>query len=93
VGLVWCLENTFTFVTPEPKSGATLRAASLFASAFVPRSSQTHGGMLVARASVEAKMHGRKCKRIFKTPHLALADAGLRVWRAGSSTAPLRVEG
>jgi len=45
--------------TPEPKPGATLRAACLFASAFVARSLQTRLGMLVARASAESKIHCR----------------------------------
>ena len=41
---------------PKAIFGATLRAAGLLASGFVAHSLQTHGGMLVACASPEAKI-------------------------------------
>ena len=54
---------------PEAKCGATRRAAALFASTFVPGSSQIRSPMLLARASADSKIPCRKCIAISGTPH------------------------
>src|SRR2546426_9682471 len=56
---------------PQAVFGATLRAAVLFASRFVARSSQTAEGMLVARASRETKIPCGETPANCETPHQA----------------------